>query len=154
ETEAHRIAAERERRRNEYAAYRERLAQKFSDAYAFPGEETEQGRKPCPEGFQRWAERFLTLGAVMRECDEAIQNLCLRERLREVACKTAPAAMKYASALLLVASEGNAGAVASALEKANGDRELRRFVLWLPFILDNLWHPFSGDNGPIPVAMS
>jgi hypothetical protein len=90
----------------------------------------------------------------MRECDEAIENLRLRERLQAVAGKTVPAAMKYASALLLVASEGNAVAVASSLEKANRDVDLRRFVHWLPFILDNLWHPFPREDGLIPIALS
>src|SRR5262249_8053147 len=66
--------------------------------------------------------------------------------------RTAPAAMRFACALLLLAADGKAGAVASALERANADRELCRFVLWLPFILDNLWHPFPGEDGLTRVA--
>jgi hypothetical protein len=88
------------------------------------------------------------MGAAIRQCDQAIDGLRLEERLREVAGKTIPAAMKYACAVLLSAAEGRADGVASALEKANGDGELRRFVLWLPFILDNLWDPYPPEGGP------
>jgi hypothetical protein len=154
EDEGRQIAEERRRRLNEQAASRAHLAAAFGIAYAFPGEESQQGRKPCPDGFRRWAERFLALGAVLRECDEAIEGLRLMERLQTVAARAAPEAMKYACALLLLASEGKADAVASALTEANGDGELRRFVLWLPFILDNLWHPFPSEDGLIRVAES
>jgi hypothetical protein len=65
-----------------------------------------------------------------------------------------PAALKYACAVLLLASEGRADAVASALTNANRDGELRRFVLWLPFVLDNLWFPFSPQGGAIRMAQS
>lgn len=62
--------------------------------------------------------------------------------------------MKYACVVLLLAAEGKADPVASALEQANGDGTLRQFVLWLPFILDSLWHPFPGEDGLIRVATS
>jgi hypothetical protein len=60
--------------------------------------------------------------------------------------------LAYACAVLVLASEGQAEGVASALEKADGDGELRRFVLWLPYILDNLWHPFPDADGLTWVA--
>jgi hypothetical protein len=153
EDDARRIAQERERRLRDHAAGRERFAKAFDHANRFTNEEKSQGRSPRPDGFHRWAERFVELGKVLRE-DDAIEGLSLQERLRAVAGKTAPAAMKYAVVLLLAASEGNTEAVTSALERANGDTELRRFVLWLPFIRDNLWLPFSRGDGPIPVATS
>jgi hypothetical protein len=151
EDEAQQIAQECARQLDEHATYRDRLARAFDHAYAFPHEEREQGRKPSLDGSQRWAERFVALGTVMRQCDEAIENLRLRERLRTVVGKTAPGAMTYACALLLVVSEGKPDAVASALEKANDDRKLRRFVLWLPFILDSLWPPILPGDGPTRV---
>jgi hypothetical protein len=142
------------RRLAEHAAYRERLAGAFNDAYAFPREETEQGRKPCKEGFRRWAERFVSLGTIMCRCDEAIERLNLRKRLHAVAQKPAPTAMKYACALVLLAAEGNSDAIAPALEKANRDLELQRFVLWLPFILDSLWLPYTVRGAAARVASS
>jgi hypothetical protein len=142
EDEDLRIADEREQRLKEHKALRARLAAAFDHAYAFPSEEAQAGRKPCPDGFRRWSERFVALGKLMRECDESIENLHLLKRLRQVACKDAPLPMRFAIALLLAGSEGESGKVVAALEKASGDKELRRFVLWLPFILDNLWHPF------------
>jgi hypothetical protein len=154
EDEARRIAEEREQHLRDHAAHRERLANAFDHAFQFPNEETRAGRSPSPDGFRRWAERFVELGRVLRECDESLEGLRLQERLRAVAGKSAPAAMKYALAVLLLASEGNNEAVASALERANGDWELRRFVLWLPFIRDSLWQPFPRGDGLIPVAMS
>jgi len=154
EAETRRIAAECARRLNEQKVLRERLADAFEGAYRFTNEEAEQGRKPCPDGFRRWAARFLALGTVMGECDAAIERLRLVERLRTVAERPAPSPMKFACALLILASEGPANDVAPALEKANGDAELRRFVRWLPFILDNLWHPFPREDGLIPVALS
>jgi hypothetical protein len=42
--------------------------------------------------------------------------------------------------------------VAEALQKANGNRELCRFVLWVPFILDSLWTPLPCEDGLIRVA--
>jgi hypothetical protein len=60
--------------------------------------------------------------------------------------------MKFASAILVLASEEQADELASALQKAISDEELRQFVLWLPFILDNLWHPPRGENGLIAIA--
>jgi hypothetical protein len=81
----------------------------------------------------------------MRECDEAIAKLRLGERLQAVAGKTVPAALKCASALLGLASDGVPKPVVSALERANGDAELRRFVLWLPF---------PNRRGPTLVASS
>jgi hypothetical protein len=153
EAEALRIEAERARRLSEHKALRTKLADAFEFALRFPDEEKKQGRKPCQDSFPRWAERFLTVGTVMRECDTAIESLRLVERLRAVAERPAPAAMKYACAVLLVASHGRADAVASALDSANGDGELRRFVLWLPFILDNLWPPFPGNDGLTRVAL-
>jgi hypothetical protein len=152
EEEARRLAEEREQRLREHAARRERLAGAFAAVWGFPEEENEQGRKPSPEGFRRWAPRFTVLAAVMRECDQAIPSLRLQERLRAVASTRAPAAMKYACVLLLLASDGDAGAVAAALAQAFRDGELRRFVLWLPYILDNLWQPFPRENGRIEVA--
>src|SRR5262249_29878077 len=135
-------------------ALRQRLADAFDFAYRFTNEETEQGRKPCPDGFRRWAERFLAVSAVLRECDAAIEGLRMAERLRAVAATDAPAALKFACALLLLASKGEAEHVASSLASANGDGELRRFVLWLPFTLDNLWRPFPDEDGLIRVALS
>jgi hypothetical protein len=153
EAEARRIDAERARAMSAQQVLRERLADAFHLAYRFPGEETQQARKP-PGSFQRWAERFLALGAVLRECDAAIDGLGLVERLHGVAKRPAPGPMKFACALLLIACDGQADAVASALENANSDGELRRFVLWLPFILDSLWHPFPEKNGLLQVAMT
>jgi hypothetical protein len=143
EAEAERAAAEKARRLGEHQALRQRLVDAFERAYRFTNEEREQGRKPCPEGFKRWAERFRELGAVLRECDTAIGGLGLVEKLRRVADRTAPAAMKFACAVVLLACEEQPAAVAAAMEKTNGDRQLRRFVLWLPFILDHLWEPYD-----------
>jgi nucleoside phosphorylase len=154
EEDKRRSAEERERRLQEHAAHRARLADAFERLFRFTNEETQQGRKPCPDGFRRWAERFIELGTILRECDEAIDGLRLAHRLRKVAEQPAPAAMKYACAVVLLGSEGKADAVALALEKANRDRDLRRFVLWLPFILDNLWHPFPNEKGLVRMAMS
>ena len=154
EEEAQRAAEQRQLRLREYAARRERLADAFSHAHRFTNEEQQQGRNPCSEGFRRWTERFVELGKILRECDEALEELCLQARLRAVAARTAPAAMKFACALLLLAAEANSEAVASALERANDDWELRRFVLWLPFILDQLWGPFSRADGLMEVAQS
>ncbi len=118
EDEARRITDEHARRLREHAALRERLAEAFDRAYAFPSEETRQGRKPCPDGFRRWAEQFLALALVLRECDEAIEGLDLAKRLRTVAGRIAPAAMNYACALLLIAAEGKIDTLASALESS------------------------------------
>jgi hypothetical protein len=153
EAEARRIDTEQARRLSEHRALRERLADAFDRAYVFPSEENQQRRKPSLDGFQRWAERFLAVGTIMRQCDEAIAGLRLLERLRTVAGRPAPAAMKYACALLLLASQGNADAVVSYLEKANSDPQLRRFVLWLPFILDSLWTPFRDERGHFRFAV-
>jgi hypothetical protein len=154
EEAARRLSEEHHRRLQEHAAHRDRLAAAFSHAHAFPGEERERGGKPNGEAFARWAERFVALGAVLVECDEAIQNLSLRARLREVAGKTAPAPLKFACALLLLASDGKAGELATALERANGDQQLRRFVLWLPFIRDNFWRPYPRTNAITVIAES
>jgi hypothetical protein len=154
EDEARRIAQARTARLREQATLRNRLAAAFERACRFTNEEHCEGRKPGEEGFGRWAEQFLALGVVLRECDGAVDGLGLEGRLRAVAGKTAPAAMKYACALLLVAMEGRPDAVKSALGRGNGDRELRRFVLWLPYILDNLWLPFPDDDGRTRVALA
>jgi hypothetical protein len=155
EEEAYRVAEERTRRLGERIASRERLAGAFDRAYAFPNEERQEGRKPCPEGFHRWAERFVALGYVLRECDKATERPWLIESLRKVAATAAPPPMKYACALLLVAAGERADVlprVASALEEANRDEDLRRFVLWLPFILDSLWQPYPNERGLIFTA--
>jgi hypothetical protein len=154
EAEANRIDVERNRQLSEHQTQRQRLADAFDLACSFPAEENMQGRKPCPDGFRRWAERFLAVGAVLRDCDAAIGGMRLAERLREAAASDAPAPMKFACALLLLAFEGHADPVASSLASANGDAELRQFVLWLPFVLDNLWNPSPGEDGLIRVALS
>jgi hypothetical protein len=152
EAEACKQEAERARRLNEHAAYRRRLENAVNLAHAFPHEENQQGRKPCANGFRHWAERFLSVGTILRECDEAIERLDLAERLSLITERSTHQATKFACALLLMASEGGIDDVASGLEKANGDWELRRFVLWLPFILDHLWLPFPDKRGHILVA--
>jgi hypothetical protein len=91
---------------------------------------------------------------MLRECDAAIDNLDLVQRLRKIASQAAPPALAYACAILVLASERQAEDVARALEKAQGDPELRRFVLWLPFILDSLWHPFPDADGLTRVAVA
>jgi hypothetical protein len=149
---AHQSQAERERRLAEHAKLRARLRRAFDEAHAFPGEEQVQGRKPSPEWFQRWAARFMVVGTTLRECDAAIGNLDLVKRLRTIASQAAPPALAYACAILVLASEGEAEDVASALAKAQGDSELRGFVLWLPFIVDRLWHPFPDADGLTRVA--
>src|SRR5262245_6123396 len=75
EDEARRLAEERARRRDEHAACRARLAEAFERAYHFPNEEREQGRTPSPDGFRRWAQWFVALGALLRECDDTIEDL-------------------------------------------------------------------------------
>jgi hypothetical protein len=115
--------------------------------YRFTNEEDQQGNKPCPDGFRRWAERFLALGNVMRECEGAIPELGLVKKLRTAAERPAPAAVKYACVLLLLAVEGPADDLAPALEKAHGDPDLLRFVLFLPYIRDALWIPVSDSLG-------
>jgi len=90
----------------------------------------------------------------MRQCDKAIERLYLVEQLRKVAARPTPAAMKYACALLLLASEGRVDEVAFALEKSSSDKELRRFVLWLPFIFDRLWYASPEGNRPTQIAGS
>jgi hypothetical protein len=139
--------AEREHRLAEHGRLRACLARAFDEAHAFPGEENALASKPSPEGFQRWAVRIIAVGTILRECDAAIDNLNLVERLRNIAPRAAPPALAYACAVLVLASEGQAEDVATALEKANGDGELRLFVLWLPYTLDHLWHPFSDADG-------
>ena len=146
EAEARQIAEERERRLRDLAAQRERLAIAFDHAFQFPNEEIEAGRVPSPDAFRRWAERFVELAVILRESDRAVEGLCLEERFRAVAGKSLPAEVKYAVALLLRASDGDAEAVAIALEGANGDEELRRFVLWLPYILDHMWQPYPNKH--------
>jgi hypothetical protein len=133
--EISRLAQARGSLLSEHALQRERLAEALDRVYFFPGEEKRQGRKPCPEGFRRWSALLLEVGVVVRECDEAIVNLRLKERLHAVACWSAPAAMKYACALLLLACEGDGDALFTALQRANGDSELREFVLWLPVLV-------------------
>src|SRR5262249_33675213 len=135
EAEATRREAKKARAARDAEALRERLEKAFDYAYGFPNEETKAGRKPCADGFRRWADRFLALACLMQECDAAIKGLHLRERLQAISHKRIPAALKCACDLLLRAQEGEADAVASAIEKTNADGELRRFVLWLPFIL-------------------
>jgi excisionase family DNA binding protein len=154
ESEARTGAAERARRLTEQMAMRERLRSSFDRAYAFPDEEDELGHKPRTGAFRRWADRLLELGAVLRECDEAIERLYLVEKLRKVAARPTPAAMKYACALLLLASEGKVDEVAFALEKSSSDRELCRFVLWLRFIFDRLWYASPEGNRPTQIAGS
>src|SRR5262249_49397496 len=131
----------------EYARHRARLAEAFAAVWSFPSEETEQGRKPSPDGFLRWAERIVALGAVLRECDQAIDRMRLTERLRTAAERPARAGRKCSCALVVLGTQGNLQAVAAILEKAHGDEELCQFVLWLPFILDALWTPFPGPDG-------
>jgi len=154
ESEARQIASERAHRLNGRMAIRGRLKRVFDRAYAFPREENEQGHKPRPEGYRCWAERLLEVGAVLRECDEAIEGLGLVERLHEATKRKAPTAMRYACALLLLASEGKVNDVMSALEESNRDWEPREWVLWIPFILDYLWYPYPGENGRTLVAKS
>jgi hypothetical protein len=101
---------------------------------------------------QRTAQFLEDLGTIARECDTAIERLRFVERIRAVAQWPAPAAMKFAWAVVLLAAEGDADLLASALEKANLDGELRRFILWMNFILDSLWHPFPADDGIIRVS--
>jgi hypothetical protein len=153
EAEARQIEADRARRLGEQQVLRGKLEDAFDFAYLFPREETEEGRKPCPEGFQRWAERFLAIGRILRECDAAGLGLRLVARLRVVVDRPAPAAMRFACALLLLAADEQADAVASALADATGDGELRWFVRWLGFILDNFWVPFAGEDGIIRVTI-
>jgi hypothetical protein len=147
-------AADRAARLHEQKSVRARLELVFDQAHSFPREANKQGHKPCVEGFQRWAQLFIDLGTVMRQCDDTIAELRLVERLEAVSRHQSPDAMKYACALLVLASEGQIDAVKPALEKANNDGQLRRFVLWLPFILDHLWYPIRDGNRPTSVAES
>src|SRR5579864_9267753 len=62
ESEKRRLAEEHARWLDEQKALRDRLEQALERAYRFPGEEREQGRKPCLDGFQRWAGMFVELG--------------------------------------------------------------------------------------------
>jgi hypothetical protein len=151
--EVRRAAEERASRLSEHAAMRERLGQKFKEAYLFPGEENRRGGKPGPEGFRRWAEYFVALGVVLRECDDAIKGLNLEQRLRTVAVKETPLAMKYALTLLLLSATGTRDEIASALEQVQLDGDLRRFVLWLPYIFDCLWLPYHLDDKVVFVAL-
>jgi hypothetical protein len=128
--EARRRAEETARRQSEQAAARERLAEAFDNACSF----------------QRWPVLFVMLGDAMRECDEAIDGLRLRDRLRAVAGKPSPLPMRFAIKLLLLASAGKDDAIAGALKTARSYPALRRFPCWLPFILDSLWPPV---NGPV-----
>jgi hypothetical protein len=141
-----RAARERARRLQEYMDLREQLATALDRAYRFPNEENERGSKPSPEGFRFWAERFVVVGEVMRQCDAEIESLGLISRLKRVAATDAPLSMKFACALLAEASSGNAEEMVSLLERSNGDQVLRRFVGWLPFVLDNLWHPYRASG--------
>jgi hypothetical protein len=153
EDEARRIEAARARRQCELQALRRKLEDAFDLASDFAREETEQGRQLCSEAFGRWAERFVDLGRILRECDAAVDGLRLVEQLHAVVRRPAPAPMRFACVLLLLASQDRADAVASALVDAKDHRELRRFVHWLGFILDNLWHPLPGEDGIIQVVM-
>ncbi len=147
QADARRDAEERRQKLEEHARHRARLAAAFGRVTAFPSEANEQGRKPGPDGFLLWAERIVALGAALRECDQIIERIQLIGRLQAAAQRPAPAAMKYACALLVLGAQGNIPVVADNLEKAYLDYELRRFVLWLPFILDVLWTPYPGPDG-------
>jgi hypothetical protein len=151
--EAKRAKQERDRRLQEHMTLREKLAGALDRASQFPNEENEQRRKPCPEGFRLWAERFIEVGDLIRECDEAIELLRLSKRLQGIAATTAPLPMKFACALLVQASGGNTEEIADVLERSNGDPDLRRFVRWLPFVLDNLWRPYHQGSVPVWVAL-
>jgi hypothetical protein len=143
---------ERAQRLQEHKDLRDQLAAALDRAYRFPNEENEQGRKPLPEGLTRWAKRFTAVGELMRRCDRAIPSLGLIRRLRGVAAATAPLPMKLACALLVQASAGETEESASVLERSNSDPDLRRFVRWLPFVLDNLWHPYHPGSVSVSVA--
>lgn len=144
---------ERIRRLNELAAYRAKLSQAIDRICAFPSEEKDQDRKPCLEGFRRWAEKFVALGTAIRECDDAIEGLHFAKRISAVSSNLLPPDLKYACAVILLSMEGGTEPVISALAEANGDQKLRRFVLWLPYILDHLWSPFHDTNGISSVAL-
>lgn len=152
--EVHRMREEQIRQQEEQSALRERLAQAFNHAYAFPNEMRAQGIKKNPEGFRLWAERFASLGARLKECDEAIPRLQFRERLGIISRKDdVPLDAKCLIALLLLSMDSKPDALASAMEKASADPLLEGFPLWLPYTLDHLWHPYSRGFQPVQIAL-
>jgi hypothetical protein len=126
EADEARRAEERTRRAEKHARHRQELARAFKVAASCPGE-----------------EQLLALGNTFRTCAEAVPEQELWERLRQaVKSDEGPPALKYALGILLAAAEGNSTVVRGARQEAGGDRELRRYAEWFPFILDCLW-PWS-----------
>jgi hypothetical protein len=134
------------------AAQRILYAEAFQKAYTFPNEENQFGRKPSPEGFQRWAQRFADLAQVIEVSDQGIPGLALEQRLRDATAADMPVPLKFAVAVCLLALTGPAEEVEAALKKANNDPQLRLFVLWLPFLCDILWCPIGTDAGVLCCA--
>src|SRR5436190_23653498 len=94
----------------------------------------------------------MELAAVLGQCKQEMENLNFVARLRQVADRSPRDMLTYACALLLVACERRAEPMAEVLAEAASNTEFRRFYLWLPFILDHLWHPLPDENGLIPTA--
>ena len=142
----------RRRQLSDLAARRDDLEKALNLAYSFSTEEREKGRKPSPNGFKRWSERFLVVGRLLRECDDTFGHLNLQVRLKEAVASGGPKEMVFACAMLTSAAEQTAQKVSSNLKKANRHRDVMSFILWLPYILDNLWQPYPDEHGMIRIT--
>ena len=139
---------QRVQRLQHYRDMRRQLEDTFTAVWRFGDEQNQAGQKPCPEGFRKWAARFVALG---RAIEVTGHGEAIRRRLLRVSRAEVPA-LDTAAALLLLSHEGDHEALATCLERVHRDATLRHFVLWLPYILDNLWLPEAGDRGVIRVA--
>jgi hypothetical protein len=172
QAEVERRQAEEDRRLQQerlrpYQELRPRWERAWEVAYLWPGQQRRRGRKPDPQGFEEWAGLWVELGAVLnafnrilrdreehyramagpvRESGPEPPSLCPLARLGRAADSGVPA-LDAAALLLLIGCEGERDRVANQLACLNRDPELCRFVLWLPFIRDALWHPDPDENG-------
>lgn len=139
---------QRVHRLRRYRDLRRQLEEAFARVWGFGNEQNRAGRKPSTEGFREWAERFVVLGRRFQEtghCD------AIQQRLAKVARAGVPA-LDVAAELLLLSCAGNHDDLAIYLGRIHHDEDLRQFVLWLPYILDNLWQPVAEENGTIRTA--
>jgi hypothetical protein len=169
--EERRLAEEGKRLQEErlrpYRELRPRWERAWDAAYLWPGEQRLRGSRPDPQGFREWAGLWVELGEVLkafdrigREREQGLREMAgpASERgpqppsMRPLARLTRAAgsgvqALDAAAAVLLLSCEGEGGRVASELENLHRDPDLQRFVYWLPFIRDALWHPEPDEDG-------
>jgi hypothetical protein len=93
-------------------------------------------------------EGLLAAGAVAREDADAM------DKLRRAAAADAGLPLRFACKVLLLAADGDTGAVAAALEGSRGERGLRRWPRWLLYVLENLWPPDGCPAAEVPDGTS